>query len=82
LKFPERLADVAGDGRFLGDDKGLAHVARSSLRRETPFAQLNFFKTRNIPCRGNACFKLPGATAVTPFRLKFQLRAVRRGRGK
>jgi hypothetical protein len=27
LKLSERLADVAGDGRFLGDDEGLAHSA-------------------------------------------------------
>ena len=42
FKLAERLADVAGDGRFFRDDESFSHVLRPSLSRAPPLAQLIF----------------------------------------
>jgi hypothetical protein len=49
FKLAERLADVAGDGRFFRDDECFTHVLRQSLSREPPVAQLKFFPGNKIP---------------------------------
>jgi hypothetical protein len=45
LKLAERLADVAGDRRFLRDDEGFAHVTRQTCKPRSVTVATYFFRS-------------------------------------
>src|ERR1035441_47382 len=48
LKLSERLADVAGDGRFLGDDESFAHVAAFLYAAHRRLRNLFFLRAKKF----------------------------------
>jgi hypothetical protein len=72
LKLAERLADVAGDGRFFRDDECFTHLMRRNLAEKFPFvntrAQGNgFYQLQIINCKIPSCGRHWGNMAIFYF---------------